>query len=105
MCSLILALMILYIVKSEKREKMNLLNKIKTSETVDRLKSEISPYFKPFQYLGAILCTVGLLLWFVKIFFKSHLPVDSIDDIKNYIEALLQVGGTMFTITTLTKKK
>jgi hypothetical protein len=73
---------------------------IQNSETVTRLKSESSPYFKPFQKIGGGLLILGIAIKVVAIFTPA-MPVALV----SLAPEIIAIGGTMFTGAALTRKR
>ncbi len=71
------------------------------NETIDRLKSETSEYFKPFQKLGAGLAVLGVGLKIATAIFPATMPIGLI----SLAPEIISIGVTMFTGASLTKKK
>jgi hypothetical protein len=69
-----------------------------TKETVDRLNTETSPYFKPFKYAGGIMLVGGIAIEIVGLFTLA-MPVAII----GLSGKLITVGGLLFGGSALTK--
>jgi hypothetical protein len=80
---------------------MKLFETIKNSETVDRLASESSPYFKPFVKIGGGLAVIGLVLKVAALCFPATMPIGLVSLAPEFIS----IGLTMFTGASLTKKQ
>jgi hypothetical protein len=67
-------------------------------ETVDRLNTDTSPYFKPFKYVGGIMLVGGIAIEIVGLFTPA-MPVA----IVGLSGKLITVGGLLFGGSALTK--
>ena len=79
---------------------MNIFQKLRKSETAERLGSETADYFKPFKKIGAGLLILGVAIKIVAVFTPA-MPVALV----SLAPEIIAIGGTMFTGATLTRKK
>jgi len=70
-------------------------------ETVERLKSETSEYFKPFKKIGGILAIAGVVIKIGAAIFPATMPIG----LASLAPEIISIGITMFTGATLTKQK
>lgn len=70
------------------------------NETIERLNTETSPYFKPFKYAGGILLIASATIKIVA-FFSPAMPAAAIA----LATDLLQIGLPLFGVSALTNKK
>ena len=80
---------------------MKLLEKIKNSETVQRLGSETSPYFKPIQKVGAGIIVAGLVVKIAAVCFPATMPIG----IVSLVPEMISIGMALSGVASLTKKQ
>lgn len=71
-----------------------------TNQTIQRLNTETSPYFKPFKYAGGIMLIVSASIK-IAAFFSPAMPAAVIA----LSADLLQIGLPLFGVSALTNKK
>lgn len=71
---------------------------IKNNETVQRLNTETSDYFKPFKYAGGVMLVAGVAIEVVALFTPA-MPVAAVA----LAGKLLTIGGLLFGGSALTR--
>jgi hypothetical protein len=72
-----------------------------TNETVERLTSESSPYFKPFKFAGGIMLIGSAVIGIGLCFFPATMPVGAAVLAGN----LLKIGTPLWAVSVLTQDK
>lgn len=67
------------------------------NETIERLNTETSPYFKPFKYIGGVMLIAAAGIK-IAAYFTPAAPAALATD-------LLQIGLPLFGVSALTNKK
>jgi hypothetical protein len=85
--------------KTEKKDTISTVKNYGT-ETIKRLNSETSPYFKPFKYAGGAMLIAGVGIEIAALFTPA-MPIAII----GLSSKLLTIGGILFTGSALTQNK